>query len=342
MFVFGFFFIASGFNRHYQKDWKQNKEEVPPAEEGGLFHNLWSRLFGDQGDEAALKEKTDLVGMWPRAPNVDVSGDAVLPVSTNFLDEGFCEAFHDIVHEMFRKVNTADDFRAVRTFVRTHGGLKCIGMYLSAKGLVIGDVWQHKGHDKFIYNIHAQIGAELITTCYADNSKHMTKQYRKQLYDNDQKALGKYSDKFVLARNLYFKDKAWNDKNPDKNALPSMGKRHRFLDIKDQHWKWFNVVAFGLDSEDLPIAIRILKEAKKAAKKYVQDPQQRADGWKKEKVKLYFHAFGHNSVPSLHMHIIDTNETGKSYDLQQHKNLLIDDVIQVLEAELAEYQKRTE
>jgi len=324
MFVFGFFFIASGFKRHFEDDWKRNKGGVPPAEEGGPFHNLWSRLFGDHGDKAALKETSDLASF--------SGGDA--PPCTIIVEKESCEDFHNTVQAMFPKVNTAYEFRDVRTYVRKHGGLKCIGTYLSAEGLVIGDKWQHEGQKNFIYNVHAQIGAKLLKTSWSDNKK-MTKEQQKQMYEDDQEALGKYNDEFVLARNLWEKDDDWNNEKPDKNALPSMGKRHRFLDITNQHWKWFNVVAFGLDPKDLPDGIRILKEAKEAAEKY-----RIAMGWG-DSLLIVVHCFGHNSVQSLHIHIIDnTNpqqELGESYYMQEHKNLPIDDVIKVLQDELAEY-----
>jgi len=346
MFVFGFFFIASGFNRHYQKDWKQNKEEVPPAEEGGPFLNLWSRLFGDQGDKAALKEKESTN---PSGEHVlinqggglfDPNGKFVMPYKDamshyGLLTGDICLVMHEFLHTKFPKVNTAEKFREVRDYVKERGGLDCIRTYLSAKRLIKGDVYDHKGP----FNPHARYGKGMITKS-SEGKENINPE---KLFKEDQEALGKYGGvdgEFVLARNRWPEDKAWNDEKPNKNALPSMAERHRFLDIKDQHWKWFNVVAFGLEPEDLQKGIEILREAKKAATEYVQNSPEE-DGWVEKEVKLYVHCFGHNSVHSFHMHIVDTSETGKSYDLQQHKNLPIDAVLEVLEAELAEYQKRT-
>jgi len=347
MFVFGFFFIASGFNRHYQKDWKQNKEEVPPAEEGGPFLNLWSRLFGDQGDKAALKEKESTN---PSGEHVlinqggglfDPNGKFVMPYKDamshyGLLTGDICLVMHEFLHTKFPKVNTAEKFREVRDYVKERGGLDCIRTYLSAKRLIKGDVYDHKGP----FNAHARYGNGMLTESSADN--HVI--YPKDLFKEDQEALGKYGGvggEFVLARNLWDADHNWDKKKPGKNDLPSMSRRHRFLDIKNQNWKWFNVVAFGLDPKDLPVAIRILREAKDAAEAYVQD-SRKEDRWNKEAVKHYVHCFGHNSVQSFHMHIVDTSETGDSYDLQQHKNLPVDAVLEVLEAELDASQKEYE
>ena len=75
MFAFCFFFIAFGYNPFFRKkfsrDWELNptepdnmaKEDTPPIDPRGFFSWVWDRLFGDQGDEAALKEKE---AMWDR------------------------------------------------------------------------------------------------------------------------------------------------------------------------------------------------------------------------------------------------------------------------------------
>jgi len=324
MFVFGFFCIALGFNRHYQKDWKQNKEEVPPAEEGGLFHNLWSRLFGDQQDKAALKEKR----MWPQDRE-----HGVVAKSPDELTDDLCLVIHEFLQAKFPEVNTAEQFSDVRNYVRALGGLECIRKYLSAKRLIKGEVYDHQGN----FNAHARYGAGLIKKSSEGNRTIDPA----KLFADDQRALGDFGKDFVLARNLFEADQGWENKKPDKTKLPSMSKRHRFLDIRDQEWKWFNVVAFGLSDKpsDLQKGIEILKAGEQAIfGTFLRDTRQEEDGWKK--VEIAFHALGHNSVPSLHMHIIDTSQTGKSYDLQKHKNLLLKFVIQVLEDELKEYQIR--
>ena len=51
---------------------------------------------------------------------------------------------------------------------------------------------------------------------------------------------------------------------------------------------------------------------------------------------FYFHAYPHNSVPSLHLHIVDLDATctGPSYEMMKYKNMPAKCVIDVLRAEL--------
>lgn len=51
---------------------------------------------------------------------------------------------------------------------------------------------------------------------------------------------------------------------------------------------------------------------------------------------LFFHCFPHNSVNSLHMHLIDMRIRGPSWEVHAHKNLPAQSVLAVLKAELHE------
>merc|ERR1712129_560598 len=64
-------------------------------------------------------------------------------------------------------------------------------------------------------------------------------------------------------------------------------------------------------------------------------------GWS-EKVGLYFHIFGHNSVNSLHVHILDLSCVGPAYRYFDFKNCPFDAVLQVLREELALQERRDE
>ena len=49
----------------------------------------------------------------------------------------------------------------------------------------------------------------------------------------------------------------------------------------------------------------------------------------------FFHIFPHNSVQSLHLHVVDLDATGPTYEALKCKNMLAEDVLAVLRAELA-------
>ena len=50
---------------------------------------------------------------------------------------------------------------------------------------------------------------------------------------------------------------------------------------------------------------------------------------------MFFHVFPHNSVNSLHMHLVDLAAIGPTFAHLAHKNLAIADVLSVLRSELA-------
>ena len=57
-------------------------------------------------------------------------------------------------------------------------------------------------------------------------------------------------------------------------------------------------------------------------------------------VGLFFHAYPHCSVNATHLHIVDLDATGPSFDELAFKNLPLDDCLQVLSKELRELRMR--
>ena len=52
-------------------------------------------------------------------------------------------------------------------------------------------------------------------------------------------------------------------------------------------------------------------------------------------VGLFFHVYPHNSVQSFHLHIVDLDVTGPTYEVMKYKNMPAEDVLAVLRAEAA-------
>merc|ERR1712232_1274306 len=50
-------------------------------------------------------------------------------------------------------------------------------------------------------------------------------------------------------------------------------------------------------------------------------------------IGYYLHIYGHNSVNSLHMHIVDLDYTGPTFHKHANKNIPVEAVVQCLEAE---------
>lgn len=246
--------------------------------------------------------------------------------------------------------NTAEFYKEMRHELLEQGGLNKIKDWLVAKNLA--DKNTNKlyidglagGHG---FNIHITKPNGTYPLKQDANQEDIN-YYKKELEDNK-----KYitNEKFYLSFNLKNQDDNW-DKEQAKTGNASMSEHHRFLTIKDPTIRRFNVLTFGMDynstidntnADLLKEDIELLKQMKDAALLYVDKARENkewSEGTDKD-VGLFFHCFPFNSIQSLHLHIVDLNNTGDSFDFQKHKNLPIDDVIQVLEKELPTHLQPT-
>jgi len=149
----------------------------------------------------------------------------------------------------------------------------------------------------------------------------------------EQRFLGKYENEYVVCSNREENDEHWDSAEPEWLGKASMSKRHRFLTLKSLHWQWFNPICFGLVSKqdggvDLDVAIARVEQMKAAAVHYTSS----IGGWS-AKIGLFFHVFGHNTVNSCHLHILDLNVVGPSFWNLEYKNCSLDAVLKVLNEE---------
>ena len=50
---------------------------------------------------------------------------------------------------------------------------------------------------------------------------------------------------------------------------------------------------------------------------------------------FFVHLYPHNSVQSFHLHIVDLDVTGPTYEVMKYKNIPAEEVLAVLRAEAA-------
>jgi len=148
--------------------------------------------------------------------------------------------------------------------------------------------------------------------------------------DKETARLGKASERFIIACNRPENDEHWESGEAEWVGKASMSKHHRFMLVRDLSWNLFNVIAFGMEGDSsLRKAVAMLEEMEAAARMYVAA----SEGWSSD-IGLYFHMYGHSSVNSLHLHIVDVATKGPTFDALAYKNLPLTAVLQVLRAEL--------
>lgn len=125
-----------------------------------------------------------------------------------------------------------------------------------------------------------------------------------------------YAEKYFIAVNLPEHDEHWNSTDPKWIGKGSMSSFHKFLLVKNLNWKYFNILGFT------PDMLHELIEMKEVATDYANINGVRNPG-------LFFHMYPHNTIQLIHLHIIDMDNLGPSFDYfnQRHENLSIDDAI---------------
>ena len=135
----------------------------------------------------------------------------------------------------------------------------------------------------------------------------------------------------MIACNRPENDEHWESADAEWVGKASMGKRHRFMLVRDLSWSCFNVLTFGMEEDviELRASVAMLEEMEAAAFDFAAN----TEGWSGS-VGLYFHVYGHASVNALHLHIVDLDATGPTFDALSYKNLPLQSVLQVLRDEL--------
>lgn len=138
----------------------------------------------------------------------------------------------------------------------------------------------------------------------------------------DQTIIESYADEWMVCHNKPENDEKWNhfdDKSVSMCGPDEYGPGHVFITTKDLNWKNFNVTTLVLYKK-----VDFLLKLKEVATEYVK---QR--GW--TKAGFYFHCFPHNSVQSLHLHVVNEDEKyiGHMFKECKYKNLPLDVAIEV-------------
>lgn len=209
-------------------------------------------------------------------------------------------------------LHDAAGFREARRLLREQlGGAEVIFEWLRSAGFADGDGRLTTGERPF--NLFARLAAGEMS---------------QPGMDREQCSLGDFGARFFICKNRPENDEQWNSSEPEWLGRQSMARRHRFLTTRRREWQWFNVLTFGMAGVSVADAIEELEVMRSAALLYAK-----AEGWS-ERIGLFFHVFGHNSVNSLHLHILDLDEVGPTFGHAQYKNCPLEAVIEGLRDEL--------
>ena len=141
---------------------------------------------------------------------------------------------------------------------------------------------------------------------------------------------------FVIACNREENDENYADGTAQWKGRASMSKHHRFLTTTDPSWWYFNVLVFGMRPYHVDLPYDSLEKSIKMIETmiYLGTEFAKKKGWGQKKgVGLYFHWYGHSSVNSLHMHIVDLDEVGPTHEALAYKNLPAQFVLDALKKE---------
>lgn len=214
----------------------------------------------------------------------------------------------------FPVVNDDRTFREYIAFAQENGHLRQIQKYLAEKNFIEMDV-----------NCLTLTGKCNLTTGLKPFNVFARYASYEMKNPVDQTIIQDYMRDWMVCHNKPENDMNWNDVN---NKTVSMcgpdnhGPGHVFITTKDLHWTNFNISTIVLSKK-----VEFLKKLKMVAEEYVKQRK-----W--TKAGFYFHCFPHNSVNSLHLHIVNEDEKyiGHMHSECRYKNLPLDVAIKVAES----------
>ena len=205
------------------------------------------------------------------------------------------------VMEMFPVINDINTLKTYITYAKKENHYELIKEKFKARNVIDSDGMLTTGIKPF--NVFARIAnGDTVNTVNQDT-------------------LGIYSDRFVVCHNLPNNDLNWD--NPDfptaSMAGPDeYGPGHVFITTKDLSYSKFNILPIIIDND-----VKFLCEMLCAAIKYTSNR-----GW--DNPGFYFHCYPHNSVQSLHLHVINKDTLGPSFAKQMGRNLNIYDILSAM------------
>jgi hypothetical protein len=200
---------------------------------------------------------------------------------------------YDIEHvkQSFPVINDVESLAKYITFADLHDHLTHIKTMLKTFNYIDNDDSLTISNKPF--NVFAHIGSGQLSPAV------------------NQSTIGTFANMFVVCQNRPENDARWDESNFQSGAMagPDLyGPGHVFITIKDLFWGNFNILTLILRRRT-----SIILALKQAGTLYAKNR-----GW--IHFECYFHCFPHNSVNSLHMHVVNLDTAGPHFHKQKYKS----------------------
>jgi len=243
--------------------------------------------------------------------------------NSRFYQEDESASWKTLVRRRYERLNTGPLFKKLRNELRSFGPEK-----LKMELVIDGYVDPRSGSltvGTQPFNIFARLSAGV--------------QVQRKVPE-EQSKLGPFADRYVIAHNKPECKEMWQRDDPTWLGKASMSKNHVFLLSKSLKWITFNILTMGLyGDKDTTEAIEKLEDMREAAYYWVSHQKDwpsvvSLDDWPEmHRIGLFVSVFPFTSIPAFHLHIVDLDKVGPSFEKASFKMLPLDAAIQVLKDE---------
>jgi hypothetical protein len=221
-----------------------------------------------------------------------------------------------IIKSAFPIINTTEQFASARKLVKEIG----LDKYHDAYPQHFSNYKIKPDSNFFAKVVNGLVKNPIVHPANVDVSHLQTDSFGVPIWHQD----------YVIFQNLPENDANWFTDINAKPGTASMSSFHKFIVPKFDHWASYNVLTLGFWGNKLASksALKMLDEMETLAITY-----SKACGIDPKNLDLVFHC-AHNSIWSLHMHILDKSHLGPSYQYNIYKHLTLASVREVLQTEI--------
>jgi Ca2+-binding EF-hand superfamily protein len=183
------------------------------------------------------------------------------------------------------------------------------------------------------FNFFARVGANVLPKM---------DEFAERDFEKNQAALGPYAKDFIVIQNQKQRQRKTvvtthrqvdrEGRKEDTKGKAGMSLRHDFLVPRKRHWQFMNILSLGLIKGGPGSAevMEFLQTMQDAAQYYTRNASAAWSG----NVGMFFHCYPNTGVLFLHMHIVDMDALGPTFEALKDRNLDIRVAMSAFQAEV--------